>query len=592
MPINAQLALSVYLRAGDAHEKVVSALLATGDYAKIVPYCAKAGYRPNFAFILQNLVHANPKSAQDFAVQLVKGTAEGGAPAGGPLMDIPSIVDVFMQFSRLPECTAFLVDVLAGDKPEEAILQTKVLEMNLLGGAPQVANAILGSGMFHHFDKAKIAVLCEKAQLYQRALELYNESGSVKDVKRILSSPAAVSGAFDPTFLVNFFGSLTADKVVETLSEMLKNNPMSEALVVKVAQQYHEQLGAEELIKLFENAKAWNGLFHFLGAIVNSSESKAVHYKYIQAAANLKQFKEVERVCRDSTVYDPATVKDFLMEAKLADPRPLIHVCDRFGFTEELTAYLYQNKLSKFIEVYCQKVAPAKAPQVVGKLLDLDADEDSIKSLLAIVGPLCPVQALVEEVEKRNRLRLLQPFLEARVNEGTTDPAVHNAIGKIYVTLNKDPQGWLRSNGFYEPKVVGKFCEKLDPFLAFLAYRRANGGCDEELIEVTSKNGLFKDQARYLVERQDLALWERVLKDENPHRRELIDQVTGTALPETKNPDEVSTTVKAFMAAQLPNELIGLLEKLVLTGSHEFASNKNLQNLLIITAIRSAHGES
>ena len=27
------------------------------------------------------------------------------------------------------------------------------------------------------------------------------------------------------------------------------------------------------------------------------------------------------------------------------------------------------------------------------------------------------------------------------------------------------------------------------------------------------------------MERQDLPLWERVLRDDNPHRRELIDQV-------------------------------------------------------------------
>lgn len=101
------------------------------------------------------------------------------------------------------------------------------------------------------------------------------------------------------------------------------------------------------------------------------------------------------------------------------------------------------------------------------------------------------------------------------------------------------------------------------------------------------RNTLFKDLARYLVERQDAALWKRVLSPENPHRRDIIDQVTGTALPETKNPDEVSSTVKAFVEAKMPNELIGLLEKLVLTGSHEFSSNKNLQNLLIITSIRS-----
>ena len=39
------------------------------------------------------------------------------------------------------------------------------------------------------------------------------------------------------------------------------------------------------------------------------------------------------------------------------------------------------------------------------------------------------------------------------------------------------------------------------------------------------------------------------------------------------------------MTAELPNELIELLEKIVLQGS-EFSNNKNLQNLLILTAIK------
>jgi clathrin heavy chain len=46
-------------------------------------------------------------------------------------------------------------------------------------------------------------------------------------------------------------------------------------------------------------------------------------------------------------------------------------------------------------------------------------------------------------------------------------------------------------------------------------------------------------------------------------------------LPETKNADEVSTTVKAFMDADMPNELIELLERIVLHNS-DFANNKNL----------------
>jgi clathrin heavy chain len=48
---------------------------------------------------------------------------------------------------------------------------------------------------------------------------------------------------------------------------------------------------------------------------------------------------------------------------------------------------------------------------------------------------------------------------------------------------------------------------------------------------------------------------------------------------------QVSVTVKAFMAKELQAELIELLEKIVLQNS-AFSSNANLQNLLILTAIR------
>lgn len=56
-------------------------------------------------------------------------------------------------------------------------------------------------------------------------------------------------------------------------------------------------------------------------------------------------------------------------------------------------------------------------------------------------------------MERRNRLRLLQPWLEAMVSTGNTETATHNAVGKIYVTLNKDPVTFLTNNQFYDPKV-------------------------------------------------------------------------------------------------------------------------------------------
>jgi len=43
--------------------------------------------------------------------------------------------------------------------------------------------------------------------------------------------------------------------------------------------------------------------------------------------------------------------------------------------------------------------------------------------------------------------------------------------------------------------------------------------------------------------------------------------VVQTALGEAQDPDELSVTVKAFMSADLPNELIELLEKIVLDNS-------------------------
>lgn len=62
----------------------------------------------------------------------------------------------------------------------------------------------------------------------------------------------------------------------------------------------------------------------------------------------------------------------------------------------------------------------------------------------------------------------------------------------------------------------------------------------------------------------------------------MIDQVVQTALSETQDPEDISVTVKAFMTADLPNELIELLEKIVLDSS-VFSDHRNLQNLLILT---------
>ena len=96
---------------------------------------------------------------------------------------------------------------------------------------------------------------------------------------------------------------------------------------------------------------------------------------------------------------------------------------------------------------------------------------------------------------------------------------------------------------------------------------------------------MFRAQARYLLERADPEVWSFVLNDNNGHRRALVDQVIATAVPESTEPDKVSVAVKAFLDADLPAELIELLEKIILEPS-PFSDNGSLQNLLMLTAAK------
>lgn len=565
--VDQNLALSVYLRA-NVPGKVIQCFAETGQFQKIVMYSKKVNFTPDYIFLLRSLMRINPEQALQFAQMLVEDDE--------PLADLNQIVDVFMEMNLIQQCTSFLLDALKNNRPSEGPLQTRLLEMNLMS-APQVADAILGNQMFTHYDRAHIAQLCEKAGLLQRALEHYTD---LYDIKRAVVH----THLLNPEWLVTYFGSLSVEDSLECLKAMLQANIRQNLQVcVQIASKYHEQLGTNSLIEIFESFKSFEGLFYFLGSIVNFSQDSDVHFKYIQAACKTGQIKEVERICRESNCYDPERVKNFLKEAKLTDQLPLIIVCDRFDFVHDLVLYLYRNNLQKYIEIYIQKVNPARLPVVIGGLLDVDCSEDAIKQLIMVVKGQFSTDELVAEVEKRNRLKLLLPWLEMRVHEGVQEPATHNALAKIYIDSNNNPERFLKENQFYDSLVVGKYCEKRDPHLACVAYER--GHCDEELIQVCNENSLFKSQSRYLVKRRDMDLWAKVLNEDNEFRRQLIDQVVQTALSETQDPDDISVTVKAFMTADLPNELIELLEKIVLDNS-VFSEHRNLQNLLILTAIK------
>ncbi|KAF8817775.1 hypothetical protein IE077_001627, partial [Cardiosporidium cionae] len=170
-PLDGKLALSIFLRA-NVSPKVVQSFVEQGQYEQIVAYCSKVNYQADFTSILRNIVAVNPEGTAVFCQKLLA--------QDPPLIDINQVIDILSQQARLQELTSIMLDYLKTDRSDQGHLQTRLLELNLLH-SPKVAEAIFQIDKYTHFDKPKIALLCEKAGLYQRALEYYAD---VADIKR------------------------------------------------------------------------------------------------------------------------------------------------------------------------------------------------------------------------------------------------------------------------------------------------------------------------------------------------------------------------------------------------------------------------
>ena len=57
-----------------------------------------------------------------------------------PPLDVNTMADLFLQRNMVREATSYLLEALAGDRPEHAALQSKLLEINL------VTNPAVGGG--------------------------------------------------------------------------------------------------------------------------------------------------------------------------------------------------------------------------------------------------------------------------------------------------------------------------------------------------------------------------------------------------------------------------------------------------------------
>eukprot|EP00924_Labyrinthula_sp_SR-Ha-C_P001550 maker-scaffold_18-snap-gene-1.5-mRNA-1 protein AED:0.42 eAED:0.42 QI:0/0/0/0.66/1/1/3/0/1799 len=605
-----QLCLKIFLKS-EAHESVIKTLVKVGQFDKIVPYCEKVGFTVDFPSILRTLAKQNSGGIGDFAKSLVLATP--------PLLKKEVAADILISHNLAQESTAFLLAVLKDDKAEDAKLQTKLLEMIITSKNDTVADAVFNNEMFHHFDRSYIGALLEKSGNFKRALQLHEEINDVrKCFPKYLNSLYSMQQEKDVTkpdedFIVNYFNKLTEAHMMEMLGLIMETyretkNQGCIRLFVAVGTEHSSSLNMPDVIELLEKHGSTEGIYFLTSNLLTSAPSPEIVYKMIESACTLEQYEVVAKIIKENEFVDPIRdqLKNFFLIEKFSDPRPFIHLCDRFGFVDELTTYLVNNDFIRHLEIYVEKVNPGRASQVVAKLIDLDCPEKLVKTVLNYDSVRANVdyEDLVESLEKRNKLYLIKDILEEKITvEKSTDIVVHNALAKLKILTNSGAKEFLETDSYYEHKVVGKFCENFDPSLAFICYAKSNGDCDVELVNVSVQNELYKELSLYCIDRQSTELWDMIvtynenssesvstggaatLKLTEAEKKKIIDTVVNYGLPQTKDQGKVTVCLKSFMKADMPNELIDLLDKLILQPDSTFTTS-SLENLLLLTAVK------
>lgn len=216
--------------------------------------------------------------------------------------------------------------------------------------------------------------------------------------------------------MLEFFANLSEDDSIQCMNDLLKSNRANGQLVAEIGIKYAEKIDTKKTITLLESYGNDEGTLYFLCHVLPHTDDHDIYFKYIELCCRRGNFQEVERVIKETQNYDPVQVKDYLMNGRFPDPRPLIHLCDRHQYVEDLTRYLFTNKQLKALEIYLFRVNANSAPQVLGSLLDLDCEENYIKQLLLSIRN-CPIPELVDNFESRGKLRMLLAWLESRADE-------------------------------------------------------------------------------------------------------------------------------------------------------------------------------
>ena len=91
--VDQRLSLQILMASGSAsaHEKIIQAFAANGQFDKIIPYCNQNNYKPDWLNIIKNLVNVNAPAAANLC-KVICNRANGNI-----MVDINQVVDIFQS---------------------------------------------------------------------------------------------------------------------------------------------------------------------------------------------------------------------------------------------------------------------------------------------------------------------------------------------------------------------------------------------------------------------------------------------------------------------------------------------------------------
>lgn len=238
-PHDVDTACTVYERAG-AMNKVNMCKMDKGDFSSLQHVSSIEALS-----MIRNAVSGMQPNAVTLASSLTK--------AGK--VSPHQCCEIFQSNNKPQELTKYFVENMGDDKVEDSQWQTLVFELNLRNNT-QFAVTLFSSGKYTHFNKEKLAPICEQTGLLQQALECYSD---VKDIRRIILNVQF----FSADYLTQYLGKLPVEHCLVCLQDLLKHNRTNLNLVSQVASANFQKLGVAPVVEIFKAVGAYDGIVHF-----------------------------------------------------------------------------------------------------------------------------------------------------------------------------------------------------------------------------------------------------------------------------------------------------------------------------------------